>query len=54
MLQHIDVYSDSFTMNATVDSLKEVFLQMDNIIKGTDESVNILGMHFNLVVRKVY
>lgn len=33
MLQHMDQYSDSFTIDASEDSLREVFSQMDKEVK---------------------
>lgn len=37
MLQHMDKYSDNFTIDATEESLREVFHQMDKDGKGEEE-----------------
>jgi hypothetical protein len=42
MLQHMDKYSDSFTLDASEESLREVFAQIDRLFESPDSDVSTL------------
>ena len=42
MLQHMDKYSDSFTLDASEESLREVFVQIDRLVDSPDSDTTLL------------